>query len=407
MSSLFTADFFVQNRRNLQAALPADIPIVITANGLLQRGADSSYAFAQDANFWYLTGIDEPDTTLIIDGQREFLIAPVREGSRATFDGSVDQKALIKISGVHEVINEAAGWKRVDEVLKKSGKVATLAAAPNYLEQYGMYSNPARLRLQERLHSHVAELEIIDIRIQLARLRMIKQVVELAAIQKAIDITVASIKDALKGDRGRHKYEYQLEAELAAGFRSRGAAGHSFEPIVAGGPRACTLHNVANQSRLRPDELVVLDVGAEYLHYAADITRTIALQKPTARQQAVYTAVLEVQQYAASQLKPGVLLKDYEQKVVKRMLQELKSLRLTKSLDDVRIYFPHSTSHYLGLNVHDVGDYEQPLQPGMVLTVEPGIYIPEEGIGVRIEDDALITSHGVELLSNNLPRKLF
>lgn len=406
MSSLFSSSFFVQNRRTLQTVLPADVPIVLTANGLLQRGADSAFAFTQDANFWYLTGIDEPDVTVVIDGQREFLIAPVREGARATFDGAIDPEVLRETSGINEVINEAAGWKRLDEVLKRSGKMATLAAAPGYIEQYGMYANPARRRLQGRLLKHVPQLEIIDIRLELARLRMIKQEPELTAIQKAIDVTLASLKDAFK-DRDRYKYEYQLEAEIAAGFRRRGATGHSFEPIVAGGPRACTLHNVANNGKLKSDEIVVVDVGAEYEHYAADITRTIALQKPSARQLAVYASVLEVQQYAASILKPGVDLHEYEQKVAKRMFRELKALKLTNSAADVRRYFPHATSHYLGLNVHDVGDYEAPLAPGVIMTVEPGIYIPEEGIGVRIEDDALITETGAQILSDALPRKLF
>jgi Xaa-Pro aminopeptidase len=407
MSSLFSSAFFVNNRRRLQAVLPTDVPIIITANGLLQRGADSPFAFVQDANFWYLTGIEEPDVTLVIDGQREFLVAPVREGARATFDGSIDQKKLVKISGVHEVINEAAGWKRVDELLGKTKRVASLASAPNYIEQFGMYSNPARLRLHERLHKHVPDLEIIDIRIELARMRMIKTPIEVQAIQKAIDITAASLKDVFKGDRQRFKHEYELEADIAAGFRRRGATGHSFEPIVAGGKRACTLHNVANDGRLKPDEIVVVDVGAEYQHYAADITRTVALQKPTARQQAIYNAVLEVQQFAVDLLKPGTHLKTYEHKVAQRMAKELKALGVIKKNDQVREFFPHATSHFLGLNVHDVGDYEQALQPGMVLTVEPGIYIPDEGIGVRIEDDVLITETGNQILSHRLPRKLF
>lgn len=405
MSSLFTSDFFVNNRRALQKAMPADVPIVITANGLLQRGADGSFAFAQDANFWYLTGIDEPDVTLIIDGGREFLVAPVREGSRATFDGAIDQWALATRAGVAEVLNEAAGWKRVDELLGKTGRVATLAAAPNYIEQYGMYANPARQRLQERLHRHVAELEVIDIRVELARLRMLKQPAELEALQKAIDITAASLTDAFK-TRDQYAYEYQLEAQIAAGFRSRGAAGHSFEPIVAGGARAVTLHNVANNAALAKDEIVVVDVGAEYEHYAADITRTIALQKPTARQQAVYDAVHSVQQQAFELIKPGLTMQRFEQKVTTLMARELKQLKLIKLNSEVREFFPHATSHYLGLNVHDVGDYEMPLQPGIVMTVEPGIYIAAEGIGVRIEDDVLVTQNGYQILSDKLPRRL-
>lgn len=406
MSSLFSSEFFTKNRRKLQSVLPDGVPIIVTANGLLQRGADSPFAFAQDANFWYLTGVEEPDVTLVIDGSREFLIAPIREGSRATFDGVIDKKKLTKVSGIHDVINEAGGWKRVDEVLGRTKKAATLAAAPNYIEQYGMYSNPSRLRLQERLHKHVAELEMIDIRTEIARLRMIKQPAEIAAIQAAIDITGKSLKQAFKS-RTDYKHEYELEAEIAAGFRRRGATGHSFEPIVAGGQRACTLHNVANDHRLQKDEIVVVDVGAEYQHYAADITRTVALQKPTARQQAVYDAVKATQQQAFEIIKPGITMRRFEEKVMDVMAHQLRDLKLIKRKADVREYFPHATSHFLGLNVHDVGDYEQPLKPGIVMTVEPGIYIPAEGIGVRIEDDVLVTETGIQILSDNLPRKLY
>lgn len=406
MSSLFTADFFADNRRRLQEAMSSDAPIVLTANGLLQRGADSPFPFAQDANFWYLTGIDEPDVTVVIDGQREFLVAPIREGARATFDGVVDENALAKISGIHDVVNESAGWKRIDELLGKTGRVAAMAPAANYIEQFGMYSNPSRLRMIERLRKHVTDLEIVDIRLEMARLRMLKRPEEIEALKTAIDITAASLTDAFK-TRADYNYEYELEAQVAAGFRKRGAAGHSFEPIVAGGKRACTLHNVANNGKLKPDELVVVDVGAEYEHYAADITRTIALQKPTKRQYDVYDAVLDVQTYAAGLLKSGVYLDVYEGKVAKYMAKKLKELKLITNANDVRTYFPHATSHYLGLNVHDVGDYEQALQEGCVITVEPGIYIPEEGIGVRIEDDVLITKSGIEVLSAQLPRKLF
>ena len=248
---------------------------------------------------------------------------------------------------------------------------------------------------------------MVDIRLELARLRMMKQAPELQALQTAIDSTMASLKAAFAGNRGRYKHEYQLEAAIAAGFRSRGANGHSFEPIVAGGQRACTLHNVANNSRLAIDEIVVVDVGAEQHHYAADITRTIALQKPTQRQQDVYNAVKSVQQQAFELVKPGIYMQKLEEQVARLMFVELKALGLIKNKSQVREYYPHATSHYLGLNVHDVGDYEQPLQSGIVMTVEPGIYIPEEGIGVRIEDDVLVTENGIQILSDNLPRRLW
>lgn len=409
MQKLFPTTFFVENRRRLREKLESDVPIVVTANGLLQRGADSSYPFVQDANFWYLTGIDEPDITLVMTVSGEFLIVPVREGARATFDGSIDEQLLASNSGITDIVNEAAGWKRLDGLLETGKRVATLAAAPGYLEQYGMYANPARNRLLERLQKHTGELELTDIRIILAHLRMIKQPAEIKALQKAIDITNESIAAAIAGQRSRYTHEYQLEAELNRSFRALGGRGHAFEPIIAGGPRACTLHYLANDAPLKADELVIMDVGAEYQHYAADISRTIALSKPTARQQAVYDAVLDVQAYAATLMKPGALVRDNERKIERYMGKHLKTLGLIKKLDTeaIRHYFPHSTSHFLGLNVHDVGDYEQPLQAGCVLTVEPGIYIPEEGIGVRIEDDVLITEAGHQVLSAKLPRKLW
>jgi Xaa-Pro aminopeptidase len=400
--SFFTADFFAANRRALAGRAQAEVPIVVAANGLLQRGGDSSYAFTQDANFWYLTGIDEPDITLVMDGDDEFLIVPVREQNRETFDGAVDTAKLTRQSGITKIVDETAGWKHLDQLLTRSGKVCLPAAAPAYLEHYGMYTNPARSRVAERLQHHIANLQIMDIRAELARLRMIKQPAELAALQKAIDITGQTLNDVLKAPNLKaYEHEYQLEADIARGFRFQGGRGHSFEPIVAGGKNACTLHNVANQSSLTKGDLIVVDVGAEYDHYAADITRTVCMGKPTPRQRNVYDAVSAVQEYALSLLQPGTNLRQYEDKVARRMGHELKALGLIKTAKkaDIRKYFPHATSHFLGLNVHDVGDYTQALQPGVVLTCEPGIYIPEEGIGVRLEDDILITKEGHKVLS--------
>jgi Xaa-Pro aminopeptidase len=300
------------------------------------------------------------------------------------------------------VVDETNGWKHLDQLLERAGKVSLPAAAQTYLEHYGMYSNPARARVAERMERHVADLQVIDIRPELARLRMIKQPVELKALQRAIDITTTTLNDLLSvANLKNYQYEYQLEADIARGFRFQGARGHSFEPIVAGGKNACTLHNVANQAALNDGELIVVDVGAEYEHYAADITRTVCFGRPSARQKAIYEAVNEVQQYALGLLKPGANLRQYEQQVARKMGEQLKALGLIKTATkaNIRHYFPHATSHFLGLNVHDVGDYTVALQPGVVLTCEPGIYVPEEGIGVRLEDDILITDHGHEVLS--------
>ena len=199
----------------------------------------------------------------------------------------------------------------------------------------------------------------------------------------------------------------------------RGADGHSFEPIVAGGKRACTLHNVANNGALSADELVIIDTGAEVEHYAADITRTISLDTPTKRQRAVHAAVLDVQRFALTLLGPGTVLKEYEQQVQHYMGEKLRELGLIKTINhaNIRKFYPHGTSHFIGLNVHDAGDYKhggdwRELEPGMVLTVEPGCYIrpgpgvPERyaGIGVRIEDDALVTANGCDIITAEAPK---
>lgn len=409
MQSHFTSEFFAGNRLRLRELFTGTAPIVVAANGLLQRGADSTFAFVQDANFWYLTGIDEPDLLLVIDRDKEYLIVPSRSASREAFDGAIASDELTRRSGIKKVYDERKGWEHLTNRLHKVKHAATLATPPAYVEQYGMYTNPARGALVNRLKEYKSDLELLDLNLHLARLRMIKQAPELAAIQAAIDITISSFKEATRPAKlRRYRTENEVEAQLTQGFRRRGAAGHAYEPIVASGSRACTLHYVTNNGRLSADELLLLDVGAEVEHYAADITRTISAGTPSRRQQTVHAAVLEIQQFAFSLLRPGVLLKDYEQRIEQYMGEKLRELGLIKSInhDDVRKYYPHSTSHFLGLNVHDVGDYDRPLEAGIVMTVEPGIYIPQEGIGIRIEDDILITRRGIKILTNKLPRQL-
>jgi Xaa-Pro aminopeptidase len=409
MGSNFTSDFFTANRLRLRELFTGTAPIIVTANGLLQRGGDSAFGFAQDASFWYLTGIDEPDILLVIDRDKEYLIVPGRSAVREAFDGSVPYDDLKRISGISTIYDEKSGWEQLRGRLKKVKHIATLATSPAYVEQFGMYVNPARAQLVERLKVEKSSIELLDLSPHLSRMRMIKQPLELEALQKAIDITAAAIKDSLRPSRlAKYAYEYEVEAELFRGFRKRGASGHSFDPIVASGAHACTLHNVANNGSLASDELLLVDTGAQFEHYAADITRTVSHGQPSRRQQAVHGAVLETQQFAMDLLGPGVLLRDYEAQVEHFMGEKLRELGLIKTInhDDVRKYYPHSTSHFLGLNVHDVGDYDRPLEPGVVITVEPGIYIPEESIGVRIEDDILITDKHIKVLSGKLSKEL-
>ena len=409
MKSHFSSGFFTGNRRRLHKLFTGTAPIVVTANGLLQRGADSTYAFAQDANFWYLTGIDEPDIVLVMDRDDEYLIMPPRSAYQNAFDGSVAAADLTRRSGIKTVYEAEEGWELLAGRLPKVKHVATVAAPPDYIEQYGMYTNPARAVLAERLKNLRPGLELVELNKHLISLRMIKQPEELATIQAAIDITIAGLQASLEPAKLRkYAHEYEVEAELSRNFRRRGASGHSFDPIVAGGERACTLHNVSNNGALSSKELLLVDTGAEVEHYAADITRTVTIGSPSPRQRAVHGAVLDVQRHAFSLLKPGVIMKEYEHQVERYMGEKLRELGLIKTMShkNVRRFYPHGTSHFLGLNVHDAGDYERPLEPGMVLTVEPGIYIPKEAIGIRIEDDVLVTQKGIKILTDKLSREL-
>lgn len=406
--ALFDSSFFKENRERLKGLFTGTAPIVLTANGLLQRNNDATYSFRQDSNFWYLTGLEDPDIILVIDKSKEYLIVPGRSDSREAFDGHLDVEALQKRSGIQEVLDEKSGWKQLDARLKKVHHVATLAAPAAYVDAHGFYTNPARRRLVRLVKQANPNLELLDLRPHLTRMRSIKQDQELAAIKQAIALTANTLKKLQKKGFQKYTHEYQLEADITAGFRKSGS-GHAYTPIVAAGSNACTLHYVSNNAEIPADGLVLLDVGAEISNYAADITRTYAVNEPTKRQLQVWEAVSAVQQYAFDLLKPGVLMQEYEKQMEHYMGEKLRELGLIKTIehDAVRKYYPHATSHFLGLDVHDIGDYERPLEAGMVLTVEPGIYIPEEGIGIRIEDDVLITETGIEVLSDNLPRDLW
>lgn len=406
---MFTSDFFTANRERLRQLFTGTAPIVITANGRLQRGSDEAYQFHQDPNFWYLTGISDPDIILVMDKGKEYLIIPGRSTSQEVFDGAIDPEGLARQSGITTMYDEKEGWKQLGGRLKRVQHLATLAPPAAYIESWGMYMNPARARLVKRCKAAHADLELLDLRTHLARMRMIKQPEELLALREAIAITNDTLKEVTKSRQLiKYAHEFELEADITRGFRRRGGRGHAFTPIVAGGYNACTLHYVDNNSPLSSSDLIVLDVGAEYSHYSADITRTVCSGEPSRRQRAVHEAVEAAQDYAYSLLRPGMSFETYEKQMVAFVGEKLRELSLIKSIteESVRAYFPHATSHFLGLDTHDAGDYGRPLEPGVVMTVEPGIYIPEEGIGVRIEDDVLITETGIDILSKSLPRSL-
>jgi Xaa-Pro aminopeptidase len=401
---MFSADFFAGNRQHLLAGLKSHSFVALTAHGQMQRSDDTAYPFEQEANFWYLTGIDEAGWLLLIDvdAGREYLVAPQRTEVQRVFDGSLGTEAATRTSGVTEVLARKEGFMLLKNLV--AGKQRAYILKPRPRRYHGFYTNRAQHDLLERLHGVATE----DVRPKLAKLRAIKQVPELAAMQKAIDITAASLQ-ALAAQLPAFKYEYEAEAWLGYEFRRRGAPGHAFEPIIATGENACTLHYIANDSPLKSGQLVVMDVGARFNHYSADITRTLAIGQPSARQLAIIAAVQRVHDEAIKLCYPGRPVKEYIQAVEVLMGAEQAKLGLIADATDRRsiyTYMPHAISHGLGIEVHDSLGQPEVFAAGMVLTVEPGIYIPTEGIGVRIEDDILITSDGPKILSASLPPRL-
>jgi Xaa-Pro aminopeptidase len=405
MNSSFTPDFFQGNRQRLRELFTGTAPIVLTGNGLLQRSTSETHPFKQDGNFWYLTGIDEPNVILVMDKNKEYIIAPELSHYQEVFDGSLSAEQITARSGIATVLSGKAGWALLETRLKKVKHVATISAPAAFVETYGMYTNPARAKLIRTLKKSNPNLELLDLSQHLQRMRMVKQPVEIDAISQAIKATIGGLKYVEKKFRnGQYAHEFDVKLDLDRQFWKKGAPGHSFDPVVASGERGLIMH-VADKAELDPKKQLLLDVGAEYQHYAADISRTWMVE-PTKRFETVYAAVLEVADFAMNLLKPGVVLKDYEKQIEDFMGEKLRELGLIKIIehDSVRHYFPHATSHFLGIDVHDVGDYGHPIEAGVVMTVEPGIYIPEEGIGVRIEDDILITADGFRNLSAKLAR---
>ncbi|HLZ14594.1 MAG TPA: aminopeptidase P N-terminal domain-containing protein [Candidatus Saccharimonadales bacterium] len=408
---MFGSDFFAGNRERLRQLFTGTAPIVVTANGLLQRAGDETFPFKQDGSFWYLIGVDHPDVILVMDKGREYLIVPQREAIMETFDGAIDIAELTRRSGIKEVLHEKEGWKQLETRVKKVQHVATLAANPAYIEHFGMYTNPARRRLIRRLKQLNPALELLDLRQHLGRMRMVKQPIELEALTRAIDITNESIRDVLRPKQlGKYAYEYEIEADLVRGFRRRGAQDQGFTPIVASGPHACTMHHISNDGPLASDELVLFDVGASFDHYCADMARTVSLNgRPSRRQQQVYDAVCAAQDYAYSLLKPNLELRVYEDLVENFIGEKLRELGLIKTITREAVrreFFPHRTSHFIGIDAHDAGDYDEPLKPNATLAVETGIYIRAEGIGIRVEYNVVITETGYEILGKPLSRLL-
>lgn len=386
MTKSLKSDFFAGNRTKLRKIVGSGPPIVIVAHGLLQRSADSEYPFEQERNFFYLTGVDEPDWVLVMDESGDYLIAPHITKTEIIFNGAPDFDAIRTNSAIDTVVDNTEGWKR----LNRFKKIRTVK--PKGQQIGTLYVNPASRIFLDKLN-----VPMDDISEDLSRLRAIKAKQEVSAIRRAINLTDEGFQAARESLESCNN-EAQIEAIFTEKFIANQAR-HAYTPIVAGGSSACTLHYTSNNQKLPKDGLVLIDIGAQVEYYAADVTRTLVLGNPNERQLEVKHAVLSAAQEILSIIKPGLNFGRYLEKVEEIMTGVVSDLKLDSTKKGLAKYFPHSPTHGLGLDVHDnLGGYDS-FQAGMVFTLEPGIYIPEEGVGVRHEDDLLITENGVENLS--------
>lgn len=401
---MFDDKFFASNRQRVAAKLDGGI-LVITAHDSLQSVADMAYPFRQESNFYYLTGLDSPRWKAVYDSKRNYcwLVRPHYSQMERLFDGVLDDETALSTSGANQVIDETEFESLLRQLARKHASVYGLAAQKS--SQYSFYLNPAPARLYGQLERNFAK--VIDVRKLLDQVRALKQPSEIKLIEKAVDITAIAFAEA-KQQAESMKSEYELEAVFTYLFR-RANTSHAYEPIVASGRNALLLHYGANNQRFARSNMVLCDIGAQYGHYAADITRMIALKPPTKRQYAVYLALLEAQQAIIADIETDMPVELYQQMTDKHMHSALIKLGLmTNDWDEnlYRKYFPHAVSHGLGLDVHDSLGGTRTLRESMVLTVEPGIYIEQEGIGMRIEDDILIGQKAARNLSASISTSL-
>lgn len=397
--------FFAGNRERLLTSIGRGALIVLTAYQEVQRSYDSAHFFEQESNFWYLSGIEAADWWLIIDGKhhKSYAVAPVTSGMKQIFDGSLSFEAAKRISGVDEVISRDAADSLLLRLKLEHPLVYTINES-THMKQYASFAiNSAQRELSEYLKNRFKSVQ--SVHAEIADLRAIKQPEEIEAVQKAVDITIEGFQNVRK-ELGSYSYEYEAEARLSYDFRRLGAKCHAYSPIVGAGENACTLHYVDNDVKLTKKSLLLIDAGAQYHRYAADITRTYAIGQPTKRQIAVYEAVKNVHSACIALCKPGTNLSDLQESAEELMTSSLRELGLLRDNKIVRDYFPHAIGHGLGIDVHDsLGNYTE-LQENMIITIEPGIYIRDESIGVRIEDDILITSTGHRNMSLSLSTEL-
>lgn len=396
-------DFYYDNAKKLLDNSRCEV-VLLSANRLILKSADNPYKFRQNSSFWYYCGVNEPNCILVISSSDYFIILPKYGRTQEIMDGKTGDFLPKTENEKIKFLSNTLGWEKLDKLLTSSKKIGMLL--PSKIKSPLEQSNDASTRLYAKVRKRFKTKNLFDIRKLIINQRVIKNEYELKKLQLAMNITKQAF-NFVSSRIKEYKSENQIEADFTQYFISQNV-NHAYNPIISSGKNVWNIHYQHNDQRLKKPTYIIMDVGAEVDYYAADITRTFYLGEPTNFVKDIHTAVEKLQKFAISQIKPGLSWLDYELSMEEKAGKILKSLGLIDEISrpNIRRFYPHGTSHFLGLDVHDVGDYSQPMRENMVITIEPGLYSKKHGFGVRIEDDFLITDKGVKNLTGDLSIKM-
>ncbi len=409
-------DLFITNRKALTAIIQKGALAIFNANDIMPTNSDGSMPFRQNSDLFWLSGVDQEESILLIfpnhpdENMREVLFLKETNKEIAIWEGSkLTKEEAFNTSGIKTVFWLSELEDKLDELIKKADAIY-LNKNMHARSKSEVQTRDDRFRVM--ISEKFAGKEIKEAALIMHQLRYVKSDIEIALMQNACDITEKGLRRILPFIKPGIM-EYEVEAELMHEFLRNRSKGFAYEPIIGSGIDSCVLHYIDNNKACKDGDILLMDFGAEYANYASDLTRTVPVNgRFSKRQKTVYNAVLHVMKEATKMLVPGTLFKDYNKEVGKIMEAELIKLGLLDKHDVqkqdaenplYKQYFMHGTSHSLGLDVHDVGSFETPMKEGMVFTCEPGIYIIEEGLGVRLENDILVTTNGPDDLMKKIP----
>ncbi len=408
---------FIENRKNFASHMKPNAVAAFNSNDIYPIGADSTIPFQQDRNIYYLSGVDQEESILVLfpdapkKEHKEILFLKETNDHIAVWEGEkLTKDKAFETSGIKTVYWLKDFHKIFHEIMSQADMIY-VNTNEHYRANHDTKTREDRFNvwLKDNYPAHqVAKSNPI-----LQKLRSVKHQIELDTMQHACDITEKAFRRILKFTKP-NVWEYELEAEIIHEFIKNRSRGFAYTPIIASGKNATVLHYIENKAQCKDGELILFDVGAEYANYSSDMTRTIPVSgRYTDRQKQIYNAVNKVKKEATKLLVPGTDWKAYHDEVGKMMTAELLDLKLLDKADvqhedpdwpAYKKYFMHGTSHHIGLDTHDYGLLHEPMQANQVFTVEPGIYIPEENIGIRLEDDVVIQESGEPFnLMRNIP----